>query len=489
MDEELDFEVLLPEKVPPKKDVDFEVSISMGERPHNVPPQNVIYQGQTPYNAPHQNAVYPGTQAPYNAPPQNAQPQNAIYQEASAQQNVPQYNAPPQNEVYQESPIPQNTQPQDIHSEKFALTKLEQTYVSAAAQNQSIQPKETYVNIAVTRDTSQKEINVGSARSQFRPDEYSLIDWFLLFWRGKFIILASVILAVIAGVYVAQTRPEVFSSTAFFTLKNTKSGSSGLSQTMMMSYGIGKGGTDIDPSDYLDKVILDKNFISTLYDRKWLFNGDMTALEDIFGITPDPAAHNTEHTYLTRKYDRFRNSGMISIHKNPKTGILSLTTNAHYPQLAYDLNVHTLEYIDNYVRSSILSQAKEKRTFIADRAREAKNELAGAEVALARYRERNMMSTSPLIALEMGRLSRQVSLSQDIYTQLLKQLDIARMEELDDMPLAQIIKAPEIPYVRSKPNKKIILIAAFAMGMLLGCAAVFLKAAVTDQRLNKPQTK
>ena len=485
MDEEMDFEVLLPKKVPPKKDVDFEVSISMGERPHSAPHQNVIHpQPQAPYNAQQQNVAYPQTPAhqntqqqnaayPQNQAHQNAHPQNVVYPQSQAPQNVQQQYIPPQNVVYPEDPVQQSTQPQDIHSEKFALTKLEQTYVSVAAANQSIQPKETYVNIAVTKDTSQKEnyVNTGSQFPVNQSSALSLVEFALILWKGKYIIAACVFLATVIGIMYARSCPDVFSSTSYFVLNAPGSGVEGLAR-FNMPFGGSSGGGNSDPSDYLDKVIQDGNFLSTLYARKWFFNGDSLALEKILEIEPDQTAHNWEHAYLMRKYNAIRGGKIISTYKEPKTGVIHLRTNTPSPHLAYDLNMHVLDYISSYMRGSIQGRAKEKRAFIDERVREAKTDLDRAEFSLARFRERNMMSASPTIMREEARLIRQINVNQDIYIQLLKQLDIAKVEELDNMQLLQIVKHPEISYTKTSPQTKKIILGAFFIGLLIGSVSV-----------------
>ncbi|MDR0306153.1 MAG: hypothetical protein LBI42_04855 [Chitinispirillales bacterium] len=306
-------------------------------------------------------------------------------------------------------------------------------------------------------------------------DEISLIELILLFWRGKLIIAATTLFFTILGVVYAFVAPESFSSFSHFILKTGKSGTSGQLGQLAALAGmpIGSSGGSIDPSDYLDKVISDGDFLATLFARKWLFKGDSLLLDEILQIEPDTTIVNWEYIHHMRKYDQIRNGKIISIKKDAKIGTLTLTTNAPSPQLAYDLNKHTLDYISAYIRGSIQSQAKEKRTFIEERLREVTRDLDNSEVSLARHRERNFASISPHVSLEAGRLTRQVSMNQELYLQLMKQFEAVKVEELDDMTLVQILRYPEIPILRSKPKRKNIVIGAFGAGALIGCGLVF----------------
>lgn len=300
-------------------------------------------------------------------------------------------------------------------------------------------------------------------------DEISLIDLILIIWRGKFIIAACTALATIAGIAYALLATEIFSTSTYFFTKTGNKSSGNLSQLASLAgISIGSGGATVDPSDYLDKVIQDKNFIATLFDRKWYFKGDTLPLEQIVEIEPDTTVSNWEHVYYMNKIEKIREGKVLSLKKDAKTGLLTLSSNASDPQLTYDLNVFTLDYISSYIRNSIKTQAKEKRVFIEKRIKESKRELEKAEDALAKFRGSNLMSRSPQAILEETRLARDAAMNQEIYIQFQKQYELARIEELDDQTLVQVVKGAEVPVLRSKPKRKQIGIISFIFGSFIG---------------------
>jgi uncharacterized protein involved in exopolysaccharide biosynthesis len=321
-----------------------------------------------------------------------------------------------------------------------------------------------------------------STTLQFRPDnnesEITLVELILLFWKGKHIIAAvTTFVTILSVVYVLFIATEIFSSTSHFILKTGKSGTpGGLSQLAVLAgMPIGSSGGNVDPSDYLDIVIQDGNFMAVLFERKWFFNGDSLTLDEIFEVEPDTTVANWQHVHQMRKYNTIRNGNIITVRKDAKIGTLKLTTNTINPQLAYDLNKHTLDYISGFIRNTIQSQAKEKRVFIENRLLEVTRDLEQSEIALARHKERNIVTVSPHVSLETARLTRRVTINTELYIQLMKQLEAAKVEELDDMTLVQILKYPEVPYRRSKPERTKFVLAAFAGGLFIGCLTVLAK--------------
>lgn len=300
-------------------------------------------------------------------------------------------------------------------------------------------------------------------------DIISLVDIFSIIWNCKYIIIVCSLLATVAGFIYAITTPEVFSTSANFIIKTgNNSGISSIGELASLAGITMNNSGDVNPSDYLDIIFQDQKFISGLYERNWFFRGDSLPLEDILGIRKDTTISNWKYVFHMSKIEKVRHSGMLDIKKDRKTGILTLKTNTLDPQLSYDISKYTLDYISFYIRKSIKTQAKEKKSFIEERLDEVKVDLQNAESKLTKFKERNLMSNSPQIILEESRLMRQVTLNQEIYIQFRKQYELARIEELNDQNLIQIIKSPEVPVKRSKPKRFLIMIMALLCGTSTG---------------------
>jgi len=321
----------------------------------------------------------------------------------------------------------------------------------------------------------QSSDNSHSNKMTNSSEEISLNEIIRVLWWGKYIVIACAIICISLGVTYALLSPEIFTTSSLFITKTGKNSTGGNLSQLASIAGISfPTSGNMDPSDYLDKVIQDQSFLSTLFEKKWLYKGDSLPLETILEIKPDTTAPNWAYRFYMSKIEGIRNNRLITIDKEIKSNILTLTVNMPDPHLSYDINKYTLDYISNYIRNSLQSQAKEKRIFIEDRINETKIELEKSEILLVKFRERNITSQSPTVMLEESRLARQVALNQEIYLQFQKQYELVKIEELDDQALVQVVKSPEIPVKRSKPKKKQIVFLSLLFGILLGIATNFL---------------
>lgn len=309
----------------------------------------------------------------------------------------------------------------------------------------------------------------------FSSEELTLIDIIQLLWFKKYIIIITTIVFTLLGVIYATFAKKVFTTNTIFVTKTANSSNTNLTSLASLA-GISIGGSsgNVDPSDFLDQVIQDKYFLSKLMDKRWFFNGDSLLLEDIFEIKPDTTSDDWRYKFEKSKLDYIRKNNILNVIKDKKTGILTLTVNMLSPQLSYDVSNYVLERLSDYIRNAIQSQAKEKRTFIEERIQEVKTELQKSENSLATFKERNILSNSPKVALEEMRLTRAVTLNQEIYIQFQKQFELARLEELNDQTLLQIIKNPEIPIKKSKPKRSQIAILSFVLGIVTGIGLIIL---------------
>ena len=58
---------------------------------------------------------------------------------------------------------------------------------------------------------------------------------------------------------------------------------------------------------------------------------------------------------------------------------------------------------------------------------------------------------------------------------LLVQAGTAKIEEVKDIPVTNILDKPIEPKIPSKPNKKLIVVIGFVLGVFLGVFAAFVK--------------
>jgi uncharacterized protein involved in exopolysaccharide biosynthesis len=321
--------------------------------------------------------------------------------------------------------------------------------------------------------------NTGSGDAEIEKtvvtNEITLRDLISIIWREKiWVILITIAVTGIAVVH-ALMQKEIFSTSTIFITKTGKSGGSGLSSLASIA-GVSLGNSsDVDVADYLNIVVQDKEFLKKLLEKKWFYNNGSMYLKDIWELQFDSVKINDQYAVLKTQLDYIRGNKVIGNNKDKRTGIQTLTVNAPSAQLAYDINVEVIAQLSDYIRNSIKSQAKEKREFTEKRIAEVKEDLDKNENDLARFKERNIASSSPKLMLEEMRLTRQITINQEVYIQLQKQYEMTKIEELNDQPLVQIIKSPEIPLNRSKPDRRQIVVLGFLVGIIFGCIFAYVR--------------
>jgi uncharacterized protein involved in exopolysaccharide biosynthesis len=84
-----------------------------------------------------------------------------------------------------------------------------------------------------------------------------------------------------------------------------------------------------------------------------------------------------------------------------------------------------------------------------------------------------MIVQSPNLLLEQGRLMRNVEIQQNVYIELTKQLELAKIDEIKDAPILNIKENAQNPILKVGPKKLTILILIFFLSLLVSGIYLF----------------
>jgi capsule polysaccharide export protein KpsE/RkpR len=318
-------------------------------------------------------------------------------------------------------------------------------------------------------------INPSQSTMPSQSGAISIKEVLLFLWHNRILILGITVVVMIVSILVALFSPSVYQSTSKLVSKTPGNQTSGSMAQLAALAGVNVGvssGT-LDPSEYLPEVIKNYAFMQKLLKKKWLFNNDSLYFCQIFKMKPDTNVEDWQKKFDKKQSDEIREGNFIRLSKDFKTGLLTLTTQFPTPQLAYDVNIYCLDLIDKYILNSMKSQAKDKKSFIEQRLNDVKKDLADCENRLVGFKERNVNIIAPKVFLEEQRILRQIEFNQQVYIELQKQYELARIQELNDQPLIEVIAQPEPPIVRTKPKRKLILIFGTLFGVFMGVFVAF----------------
>jgi len=85
------------------------------------------------------------------------------------------------------------------------------------------------------------------------------------------------------------------------------------------------------------------------------------------------------------------------------------------------------------------------------------------------------IENSPALQLEQQRLGREVAVLMGVFTTLKQQLETTKIQEVKESDYVVVLDPPEVPLVRSKPNKKLMVLMAGILGIGLGIVLAFIR--------------
>jgi uncharacterized protein involved in exopolysaccharide biosynthesis len=163
----------------------------------------------------------------------------------------------------------------------------------------------------------------------------------------------------------------------------------------------------------------------------------------------------------------------MSVTFDNRLGTLVLTVEMEGPKLAADVANNITRELDLYTRTKRRTNVTAQREFIEQRLQEVEQSLKTAENILRSFREKNRRVTdSPQLLLEQGRLEREVLINSTIFIELKKQIEVAKIEEIKNIPLINVLDPAREPIERSSPKRRQTVVIVFVFSLLLAAGLI-----------------
>jgi capsule polysaccharide export protein KpsE/RkpR len=191
--------------------------------------------------------------------------------------------------------------------------------------------------------------------------------------------------------------------------------------------------------------------------------------EEEAGSSPNGPIHLTKEQEDVKK----TLDDLVSIDYNDKDGYVTLICLMPEALPAAQLAQHTQELLQQYITEFKVEKATANLEFVQQRYDEVKQQYEQAQNELARFSDRNKNVSTAMARTEQERLNNQYNLAYNVYSELAKQLEQARIQVKEDTPVFTIIEPVSVPLERSKPKRAMILIIWIFLGGILGTALIF----------------
>lgn len=280
-------------------------------------------------------------------------------------------------------------------------------------------------------------------------------------------------LVVIAAV-ISLTLPNTYSVTTKLVFQGGGGALSGGLSTLASLAGVSGNVGGSDPSLYFEDVALSTGLLQAVLDRAWKGSAsveDTSAsflLRDFWGIKVDSNDPGWKDALRESLQRRLVDGKYLKVSTDKKTGVISVITRFEDPLLSLQVNQFVVERANEILVHKMSTSAGENRKFIEGRIKEIKQDLADAEGRYQSFLEGNRVRSSPELQVQEVRLQRSLQINQEVYLQLVKQLEMAKIDEAKDLPVLDQIDQPLLPVKKSGPNRKMFVLAALLLGGVTG---------------------
>ena len=299
-----------------------------------------------------------------------------------------------------------------------------------------------------------------------QSEDESSIDFLALFsavWKKRKIISIVVAASTVVSIIISLLLQETFLSTTVLLPETDKSklaslgGLSDLATLAGVNIGGGEGSlVKLYPTIIKSEAVL-KNVIENTYQTKE-FSRPVNLIE-YWEIEEKTPGRSFEVALKTLRDE-------LSVTMDNKTSVITLAVSTPEPQLSADILNAVTKELDSFIRSKRATSAGEQRKFVEARLTEVKGDLTKSENALKEFREKNRQVLSPQLLLEQERLIRDVQINATVYTELRKQFEIVKIEEVKNIPVINVMDPARAAAKKEKPKRSTIVLSVFFLSCI-----------------------
>ncbi len=281
----------------------------------------------------------------------------------------------------------------------------------------------------------------------------------LILFNSSVAVLAVLILLFLVKSYYTSTvtiLPDVGKKSTFTQFSDLAS---------MIGINIGEvGGTEIYKSLVTSETVLTPVIYSKYITNEFPDSVNLIEYFEIEDYNDEPAELRRRNRFLDIKEILLES---IVTELDKKTKILTLKVTMPESKLSADVANKIVWSLDQYLRNKTKFHAREQRIYLEKRIAQVKDSLFIAEERLKSFRERNrVIQNSPSLILEQQRLLRDVEILQTVYAELNKHLELAKIEEVKDTPILNLVEYAQEPVIKAGPPKLLILVFVMLLSLI-----------------------
>ena len=351
-------------------------------------------------------------------------------------------------------------------------------------------------------------------------DKIDLFELIKTVWDGRRLVLKTIILFILIGLFVAFTSISEYTSEVR-VLPEAQQGSSlgplgGLASQFGFSAGVQRSADGIPPSIYpditrsnmllyrlLDYELLPQGFQQPVTVREYMaeyqkvsFGNTIRRYTIRLPFTLRDALFQTDTSreieesvsrldsqvrqnliQMNRdEWEMIRNlRDRIVIETIREGGVVTLSVRMQDPLAAAQVADYLVHLLSDYITEYRTEKARSDVLFIEERFEEARVRFEEAQQELARFHDANRGQLSAMARTEEQLLQNNFNLTFNLYNTLAERLEDARIKLQEETPVVNILEPAVVPDRRSEPKRAQLLIIYTILGGITGVLLLFFK--------------
>ena len=187
----------------------------------------------------------------------------------------------------------------------------------------------------------------------------------------------------------------------------------------------------------------------------------------------------SEAQHLSRAVANVREN-VLRASKDSETGVVTLMITLDDAELAAAVGNRLVERLESFLITMRSQEGGKNRAFLDDRLEVVTADLTRAENAITHFRETNRRVTdSPELLLRQERLQRDLLIQEQIFLELMKQKEIAKIEEVKNTPVLRVLDEARPPVRPSHPNKILVVTMGLVLALFAAVSWIVARTALT----------
>ena len=171
---------------------------------------------------------------------------------------------------------------------------------------------------------------------------------------------------------------------------------------------------------------------------------------------------------------------VIQINVDDKTSLVNVSVEVEEPILAAQYVQKAVELLQEYIIEYKTKQARENLNFVQERYNEKKLEYEESQMAYFNYKDSHRNVISERMNPELQRLSDAYDMASTVYKGLAQQLEQAKIAVKEETPVFTILEPVKVPFEKSSPRIKLLLIVLVFFGGFIGVAIIIGKLVLSN---------